>query len=269
MLQDADTIQLLYTPIETRPMNVVVFGSGSGTNLKALLQAQHQIAQSGQPLPFEVKALFTDRRCRFQEIGAAAGIPVIYHSFANFFKSPEHMNPQDDAARCLYDMKNLTLLLAASESRKFSIDLILLAGYMRLLYPPLLEAFKNKIINIHPADLTQLNDQGERKYVGAHAVRDALEAGETRTRSSVIIVDAQIDTGPILASGPWVPYEEGYPLTQDKIDSHQKKQKVLSDWPSCIKTIKYISQGRIGIDDNNHVYVDDVLQPACGLEINI
>ena len=50
---------------------------------------------------------------------------------------------------------------------------------MRMVYPPLLQYFKNRIINIHPADLASLTANGQRRYVGAHAVRDALYAGES------------------------------------------------------------------------------------------
>lgn len=267
MLQEAKKVQLLYTPSKAKPMHIVVFGSGSGTNLEALLKAQYQMSSSSDSTPlYEVKALFTDRKCRFQEIGASAGIPVIYHSFANFMKATGISNPNDAAFRNGYDAENLRLLLVEANQSGFSIDLILLAGYMRLIYPPLLQHFPNKILNIHPADLTRLSPDGSRRYVGAHAVRDALCAGESRTRSSVILVDEQVDAGPILVSGPWVNYQEGYPITEERIKKHQEKQKVLSDWPSCIAAINFVAQGRVGLDDENNVYVDGICQERCGLE---
>jgi phosphoribosylglycinamide formyltransferase-1 len=241
-------IKQIYTPIPGKRMNVVVFGSGSGTNLEVLLQI---------PKPqFEIKALFSDRNCRFQELGHSAGIPVIYHSYIKFSK--EHGN-----ARSQFDAENARLI----SERVETVDLILLAGYMRLVYPPLLNRFKDKIINIHPADLTQLNSEGKRRYTGAHAVYDALCAGETRTRSSVILVDENVDTGPILASGPWVTYEEGFPVTVESARLHQIKQKAQSDWPVCVKAVTAIAEGRIGLDEHKKVYTDGGLGCAEYLEL--
>jgi phosphoribosylglycinamide formyltransferase-1 len=248
-------------------MNVVVFGSGSGTNLEALLKSQFESSDGFQNNPkFRIAALFSDRLCRFQQIGRSHNLPVIYHSFAKFIKDHKYNSPNDREARIQYDQLNLQMLLEISKKNNFTIDLILLAGYMRIVYEPLLSRFKNKIINIHPADLTKVDDQGRRIYVGANAVKDALLAGETKTRSSIIIVDEEIDTGPVLASGSWVPYEEGFPITEEKIQRHQDKQKIHSDWPACITVIELISQGRFALDGLNNVYFDGVLQPKCGLE---
>lgn len=239
-------------------MHLVVFGSGSGTNLEALLRAHVQRNHLSEQLPlFEIKALFSDRLCRFQEIGFSSQIPVIYNSYSQFKKTT---NPTDSDARYRYDQENLRLLLEASKRYGFSIDLIFLAGYMRLVHFPLLHHFQNKIINIHPADLTKLDEKGKREYVGAHAVQDALEAGESRTRSTVLLVDEGVDTGPIIVSGPWVPYEEGYPITSEKAKKHQEKQKVLSDFPSSLTAIEYISQGRIGLDNHKRIYADGIFQ---------
>lgn len=212
-------------------MHVVVFGSGSGTTLEALLRAEQDL--------FEIKALFTDRLCRFQEIGASNDIPVIYHSFSQFFKKQGVTDPQDLTTRIHYDAENVRLILNQVER----VDLILLAGYMRLVYPPLLQHFKNKIINVHPADLTQLTADGKRRYVGANAVYDALCAGENRTRSSIILVDEGVDSGPLLLSGPWVSYDEGYPVTLERARLHQEKQKIHSDWPACIAAVTAIAKG--------------------------
>lgn len=215
-------------------MHLVVFGSGSGTNLEALLN---------NPDPsFAIKALFTDRKCRFQEIGRAAGIPVITHCFEEFFRKKGISDLKDISTRRDYDAENVRLI----EQQVATIDLILLAGYMRLIYPPLLHRFKEKIINIHPADLTALTPEGKRRYVGANSVYDALSAGEKQTRSSVILVNEDVDSGPILATGPWVPYEEGYPVTKERAHLHQQKQKHLSDWPVCVEAVTQIAKGSMG-----------------------
>jgi len=73
----------------------------------------------------------------------------------------------------------------------FDPQLVVLAGFMRILGRPALERFGGRIINTHPALLPA--------YPGAHGVRDALAGGAKITGCTVIIVDAGIDTGPIVA----------------------------------------------------------------------
>jgi folate-dependent phosphoribosylglycinamide formyltransferase PurN len=225
-------------------MHVVVFGSGSGTNLEALLGVQKQ-----SPNPkFQIKALFTDRQSRFLEIGKRECIPVIYHSFVKFFKDKGLENYQDPIVRHQYDQEAVNLLNQCAKSFAFRIDLIVLAGYMRLLTPALLDAFPNKFINVHPADLSVLDEQGKRRYVGADAVYDALKQGERQTRSSVILVSLEVDAGPVLVEGPWVQYSEGFPVTQDKARRHQEKQKALSDWPACVQAVQLIAEGKLDLN---------------------
>ncbi len=251
-------------PGKKRSMNVIVFGSGSGTVLEALLRGRQSLhTPDGAPL-FEIKALFTDRICRFQEIAERERIPLVFHSFSRFFKNSNSENRNDPKVRKAFDEINGELIGQCAIDRGFEIDLIFLAGYMRLIHPPLLKKFKDKIINIHPSDLTVKNQNGTRCYVGANAVYDALMSGETKTRSSVILIDENVDNGPILASGPWVPYKGDFPITYKRAAYHQEKQKVLSDWPTCVKSLELIAQGRLAIDKNRQVYIDDELQPEGG-----
>lgn len=257
-------IHTLYSPSQNKPMHVVVFGSGLGTNLEALIRAQGELKNSsGTPL-FEIKALFTDCKCRLHEIAERERIPLIYHSFVDFFKKSGTTSKDDPAMREAYDKKNVALLNKCARDNGFSVDLIFLAGYMRLLHSPLLEAYKYKILNVHPADLTILDGEGRRQYVGANAIYEALMNGETRTRSSVILIDADVDTGPIIVSGPWINYTEGYPVTIKRAESHQDKQKFVSDWRACIEAVRLISEGKIGIDESRTVYVNEIPQPDGG-----
>lgn len=251
LLINQKLIKPIYTPVQERPMHLVVFGSGQGSNLEALLKAQNE-----NPAYFEIKALFSDRQCRFQNIGHEAGIPVIEHSFHRFIKAKGLENGSTEA-RLQYDEEAARLILECAAQGQFSVDLILLAGYMRLIKAPLLSRFK--VINVHPADLTVLDKQGKRRYVGMESVYDALHAGETQTRSCVILVDEELDGGPILVNGPTVTYEEGYPITKERAAKHQQKQKRESDWPACITAVQMIAQGRIALDVVNNVYVDNCI----------
>lgn len=253
----------IYQKCKNKAMNVVVFGSGSGTNLEALLRAQREfITESGKPL-FEVKALFTDRQCRFHEIAERERLPLIHHSFVKFSKeygSDDYLDPQ---LRHAYDEKNVELLKNAAIENRFTVDLIFLTGYMRVIFPPILNYFSDKILNVHPADLTLKDDLGKRKYVGSNAVIDALMNGETKTRSSVILIDENVDSGPILISGPWLPYTEGIPVTYKRATHHLDKQKMFSDWRVCIKAVELIAEGRFAISSDRQVELDNkVLGPG-------
>ncbi len=73
-------------------------------------------------------------------------------------------------------------------------DLVVTAGFMRVLGGPVIEAFENRIINSHPALLPS--------FPGAHAVRDSVESGVKVTGCTIHIVDEGVDTGPIIAQSP-------------------------------------------------------------------
>jgi phosphoribosylglycinamide formyltransferase-1 len=75
--------------------------------------------------------------------------------------------------------------------RQWDADLVILSGFMRLLPMAVVEALAPNLLNTHPAYLPE--------FPGAHGVRDALAAGVSHTGASVIVVDAGVDTGPVLA----------------------------------------------------------------------
>ena len=107
---------------------------------------------------------------------ASAGIPTAV------------VAPADFADRATWDAA------LARTIATFEPDVVLCAGFMRLLGAPVLEAFSGRIINTHPALLPA--------FPGAHAVRDALAAGVKVTGCTVMVVDEGVDTGPILAQEP-------------------------------------------------------------------
>lgn len=220
-------------------MHVVVFGSGSGTNLEALLRAE----KAEEHPSFQIKALVTDRSCRFEKIGLECGIPVICNHFDTFIKEQGIVDLRNPGLRSEFDKITISLLKICAAKYRFSIDLIVLAGYMRLLSPYFLNAFPRKVINVHPADLTVKNPDGSRAYIGANGIGMALTRGEKRTRSTVFVVDEGIDQGPILTLGPWVDYHGPLPPTKDSIIAHQEKQKIQSDWPTLVATVELISEG--------------------------
>jgi phosphoribosylglycinamide formyltransferase 1 len=145
---------------------VAVLASGSGTNLQALLD---------DPVVGPAVALVVSDRREAKALDRArtAGARAV------------HLDPAAHPGREAHDRELLGLLRGAS------IDLVCLAGYMRILSPPLVRAFWGRMVNVHPSLLPA--------FPGARAVRDALAWGARVTGCTVHLVDEEVDHGPILA----------------------------------------------------------------------
>lgn len=147
---------------------LVVLISGGGSNLQALLD---RLPHSG--IPAEVVAVGSDTDAPGLEHARSRSIPAFIERLADY--------PDRDAWGA-----QLALAIAS-----YQPDWVVLSGFMRLLPGAVLERFPQRIINTHPSFLPE--------FPGAHAVADALAARATQTGASVIVVDAGVDTGPILA----------------------------------------------------------------------
>ena len=243
--------EIIFKPEETIPLysgsfadfHWAGFGSGSGTNLvacakikkPALLVCDH----SHTPLLDHIE---------FSEIPK-----MVFDGYALCGSWKAAQGNSEREARYQQNARDFNALILGKllefESQLCQLDLIVLGGYMRLLSEPLLSAYKDKIINVHPADLSVLAG-GKRKYVGAHAVADALRAGEPSTRSSVILVDGGVDHGEILTQGPEVALdtEKFTALGFDEyVQWHQQQQKEQSDWPALAAAFSFISEGRLAV----------------------
>jgi phosphoribosylglycinamide formyltransferase 1 len=151
------------------PMRLVVLVSGSGTLLQALLDA----AVAGQ-LDAQVVAVGSDRADAYGlERAELAGVPTFVHPLAK------------GADRTAWDVE-LTELVAG-----YQPDLVVSAGFMKLVGADFLGRFGGQMINTHPALLPS--------FAGMHGVRDALAHGVKVTGTTVFKVDAGVDTGEILA----------------------------------------------------------------------
>lgn len=152
-------------------INLGILGSGKGSNCRAILEQIH----AGE----------LDARCRIVISDVAdAGIMKVAEEFhvRAIFLSPGRfrtkLEPESE--------EQLAQLLVAA-----GVELVVLAGFMRVLKAPMLAAFPRRIINLHPSLLP--------KYPGREAWRQALEAGEKTTGCTVHYVDAGVDTGEIIA----------------------------------------------------------------------
>jgi phosphoribosylglycinamide formyltransferase 1 len=151
---------------------LVVLVSGEGTNLQALIDACRDDDYGAQ-----VVAVGADRGAiNALKRAERAGIPTFTVRLADF------------AEREDWDVA-LTRACAAYEP-----DLIVLAGFMKLVGQPFLDSFGGRCVNTHPALLPS--------FPGAHAVREALARGVKVTGCTVLVVDEGVDAGPILAQAP-------------------------------------------------------------------
>ena len=149
------------------PARVVVLASGTGSLLQSLLDA------AVGDYPARVVAVGVDRDCRAAKIAADAGIA----SFA--------VRLGDCPDRAAWDAA------LSDATAAHGPDLVVSAGFMKILGPQFLSRFPGRVVNTHPALLPS--------FPGAHAVPDALEYGVKVTGCTVHLVDAGMDTGPILA----------------------------------------------------------------------
>jgi len=242
-----------------RPMRVAGFMSGSGTNLIRLLELQGRLkAEQGQS-PFEVVFIFSDRsdgRCRGEAIALEAGVPYFSHDVRRFHQlrglKRSVASPDGLEARRRFDQVAARLVAA------FEVDLIALGGYMSYLT-------LGPCVNVHPADLSLLDESGRRRFVGDRAVLDAIAAGRTELRSSTILTDQGVDTGPLLMVSEPLAVDLPAPLEELKsqperlgrlADEHQDRLKEAGDWRIFPQTVRYIAEGRFGLDQAGRVYFD-------------
>ena len=151
-------------------MRLGILGSGSGSNMQAILDG---VANGS--IPATIALVLSDNPQGYiLERAKKAGIPTGIIDCRGFkSKYPEEAQAETAAA-----------LKAAG------VDLVCLAGFMRLVRAPLLQAFPDRIINIHPALLPA--------FPGLQAWRQALEAGVEETGCTVHYVDGGVDTGPAI-----------------------------------------------------------------------
>jgi phosphoribosylglycinamide formyltransferase 1 len=162
---------------------VAVLASGSGSNLQAIIDQLHgRSAAPGGAVPvgaplIEVALVVSDVPDAFAlERAAKAGIPTAVVPAAAYADREQH---------------DLAVVAALQEVKP---HLVVLAGYMRIVAPSLLDAFPWRVINLHPALLPA--------FPGTHSIADAVHYGVKVTGVTVHFVDSGMDTGPVIAQEP-------------------------------------------------------------------
>jgi phosphoribosylglycinamide formyltransferase-1 len=193
-------------------MNVGVLVSGSGTNLQAILDAQTRGELGGARV---VVVLSNVDGVKALERATAAGVAT------------EVLPHKGFASRQAFDEALVVVL------RRYQVELVALAGFMRLLTPGFLQAFPQRVINIHPALLPA--------FPGVHAQQQAIDYGARVTGCTVHFVDEGCDTGPIIAQAT-VPVYDGD-------DAAALRDRILVEehrlYPAALRAI---ADGRVQVD---------------------
>lgn len=192
-------------------LTIVALISGSGSNLRALLEA------CDNPLyPAKIRAVGADRPAEGLEHAELFGV-------STFVLEPGKFSSKDQWA---------DLLLHSIQYHK--PDLVVLAGFMRILPPQVVRALAGKIINIHPSLLPA--------FPGAHAVRDALAAGESVTGATVHLVDEGVDTGPVIRQ-----QEIAIPAGTSEAELHNLIKQI--EKKQLVEVVKDIGEGKLVLSE--------------------
>ena len=192
--------------------------SGSGTNLQAIIDAIEQSALSAQ-----VVLVVSSRADAYGLTRAEqAGIPSLA------LTSADYVDPLAADERI------------AAALKEAQAEYIVMAGYMRLVREPLLKAFPNRIINLHPALLPS--------FPGEHGIADAFAYGVKLTGVSVHFANAVYDQGAIIAQAPVVIEED------DTLESLEAKIHAVEHvlYP---RVLQLLAQGRVVMGDNGKVSI--------------
>ncbi|HEY6941321.1 phosphoribosylglycinamide formyltransferase [Dokdonella sp.] len=216
------------------PFRIAVLASGRGSNLQALIDAQRQGA-----LPIELVLVASDKvDAHALRRAEAAGIPTLA------------LAPGSAPSRAAYDAELFGRVAA------YAPDLIVLAGFMRIIDPAALAPWAGRIVNIHPSLLP--------KYPGLHTHRRAIEAGDALHGATVHYVTAELDGGPPIACAE-IPVHVGD--TPERL----AERLLAEEHRLLVACIALIAAGRIALD-GTRVRLDGaaLASPLClGADLNL
>ena len=172
------------------PLKIAVLVSGGGTNLQALMDAEKQWRLAGQSLPYTVALVVSSSKNAYAlERAATAGVP-------STVVSPYTTLGPEKAKTASRDEKRFAVSNGVLElCRQYQIEAIVLAGFLTVLGGDIIQEYKGRIINLHPALLPKFGGEG---MWGHHVHEAVLAAGETESGCTIHLVDSGCDTGEIL-----------------------------------------------------------------------
>ena len=200
------------------PLKIGVLISGSGTNLQAIIDA----IAAGKVNAQIVKVLSSRPDAYGLKRAEEAGIPTVALN------------------RDVYKNAGAANKMIADEMLEAGAEYLVMAGYMRMVGAAVLDAFPDRVVNLHPALLPS--------FVGAHAIQDAFDAGVKVTGVTVHFANAEYDKGPIIAQKA-VPVREGDTVDDLEARIHAVEHKIYP------KVVGWLADGRVSIDENRHVVI--------------
>ena len=200
------------------PLKIGVLLSGSGTNLQAIIDAA---ANDG--LPVDIVQVVSSRPDAYGiERARKAGIPV------TVLNRDVYADPVEADKRI------------AETLRYAHAEYVVMAGYMRKVTPVLLDAFPDRVLNLHPALLPS--------FKGAHAIQDAFDAGVKVTGITVHFANEDYDKGPIVAQRA-VEVREDDTLDDLEARIHEVEHELYP------QVLRLVAEGRIGVGEDRKVHV--------------
>lgn len=207
-------------------LKVVVCVSGGGTNLQAVMDAM----EKGEITNAKITGVISNNQNAFAlERARKAGIPAFC------------ISPKD------YEDRGAFHKALLGKVRELAPDLIVLAGYLVTIPTEMIEAYKNRIINIHPSLIPAFCGVG---YYGLKVHEGALARGVRISGATVHFVDAGTDTGPIIFQKAVLVKPDDTPKTL------QQRIMEEAEWKILPKAIDYIANGKIRIEDGK-VMIED------------
>lgn len=202
-----------------QPLKIAVLVSGSGTNLQALINE----AAAGR-LDVEIVKVVSSRPDAYGiQRAEAAGISTLV------------MN------KTLYADPQAADAMIVEAVQQAGAEYIVMAGYMRMVTPVMLDAFPNRVVNLHPALLPS--------FKGAHAIADAFAAGVKVTGVTVHFANEDYDKGPIVAQRAVIVDEAD---TQDSLEAkiHAVEHELYP------QVVQLLAEGRVSVDaETNKVHI--------------
>jgi folate-dependent phosphoribosylglycinamide formyltransferase PurN len=200
--------------------------------------------------------LFTDRtESQAIWIGRDYDLPVVVRNLRAYCEK-RGISRGDVEAREAFDRQTVEAL------RPFGATVAAYGGYMSIATAPLIGAFLG--INVHPADLSIEHPDGRRKYVGHHAVRDAILAGEITISACTHIIEPEVDGGKILIISPPIEviikpdWDLGLPEDIQKAEAfNQERLKEHGDWVIFPRTLEDIASGKFAKDESGNLYYEE------------
>lgn len=190
-------------------LRIGVLVSGSGSNLQSVIDA----VEVGK-LRSKVVCILSNKEDAYGLVRARKhGIPA-------YFMDPKEADYDERILNCLQD---------------YQVDLVVLAGYLKIVAPNMIEAYKGKIINIHPSLLPKFGGKG---YYGIKVHEAVLVAQEIESGATVHFVDTGIDTGETIIQGKVPVYENDTPSDLGRRVLYEVEHKIL------VQAIKKLEEER-------------------------